>query len=66
VIKLFGFLVRSMIFFKDNYLGLNLNFITLDEYRSRLQSSKSSNNLVDTSTEARVLDDFVIYSLVFC
>ncbi len=66
MIKLFGFLVRSMIFFKDNYLGLNLNFITLDEYRSRLQSSKSSNNLVDTSTEARVLDDFVIYSLVFC
>ncbi|KAJ3089847.1 hypothetical protein HK102_005335 [Quaeritorhiza haematococci] len=33
--KVFGFLIRYVIYLKDNYMGDNMNFITTDEYRNR-------------------------------
>lgn len=41
VIKLFGFVLRYLVFLKENYAGGSMNFVTLDEYRTRLQEEKT-------------------------
>lgn len=34
-VSLFGFLARYLLILKNNYVGENMNFMTLEEYRLR-------------------------------
>lgn len=55
VVKLFGNVIRYVLILMDNYAGLYLNFVTMEEYRMRRSDVQGTENAENKQANAKVL-----------
>ncbi|KAF9302036.1 hypothetical protein BGZ74_005928 [Mortierella antarctica] len=62
VVKLFGNVIRYVLILMDNYAGLYLNFVTMEEYRMRRSDVQGTENAENKQANAKPPSDpFEVY-----
>ena len=69
-VKMYGFLYRALLLLQANYAGPSMNFVTLDEYRQRLQHPSEIHVSVNPNApismlEISIVAEFNAFSLEF-
>lgn len=66
VVKLFGNVIRYVLILMDNYAGLYLNFVTMEEYRMKRSDVQGTERAENKQANAKVLYDVdLTFSLCF-
>lgn len=65
VVKLFGNVIRYVLILMDNYAGLYLNFVTMEEYRMKRNDVQGTERAENKQANAKVIYDVDLILSIF-